>query len=123
MMKQLHTRRVAAVIVAGLCTVAGTSCSSSKSAKNDVTIASCQADPGGGKPSASGTIVNHSSKTSRYAIHVKFYDSSGNAVGDGLSAVASVDPDETAQWDTKGSLNAKGPVTCKLDTVTRNQSV
>ncbi len=86
-------------------------------------IASCQADPGDGKPTASGTILNHSSKTSAYTVHVKFYDSSGNAVGDGISAVASVDPDETAKWDTKGTLDAKGPVTCKLDSVTRNVSV
>jgi hypothetical protein len=114
---------VAAVIVAGACALIGTSCSESKSARKDVTITSCQADPGGGKPEASGTIVNHSAKTSRYAVHVKFYDSSGNAVGDGISAVASVDPDETAKWDTKGSVDAKGPVTCQLADVTRNQSV
>jgi hypothetical protein len=117
------TSRVVAVIVAGACTLAFASCSESKSAKKDVKITACQADPGGGKPSASGTIVNHSDKTSRYSVHVKFYDTSGNAVGDGLSAVASVDPDETAKWDTKGSVDAKGPVTCKLDSVTRNQSV
>jgi hypothetical protein len=123
MMQPLNNRRVAALIVAGACTLAGAGCTESKSARKDVTITSCKADPGGGRPSATGTIVNHSSKTSRYAVHVKFYDTSGNAVGDGLSTVASVDPDETAKWDTKGSLNAKGPVTCKLDDVTRNQSL
>jgi hypothetical protein len=123
MMQLPYTKRVAALIVAGACTLGGASCSSSKSASKDVKIVSCKADPGGGKPTASGTIVNHSSKTSRYSVHVKFYDSSGNAVGDGISAVASVDPDETAKWDTTGSVNAKGPVTCKLETVTRNQSV
>lgn len=122
MMNQ-HTKQVAALLVAGACALGTASCSSSKSAKKDVKIVSCKADPGGGKPSAAGTIVNHSSKTSRYTVHVKFYDTSGNAVGDGLSAVGSVDPDETAQWDAKGSVNAKGPVTCKLDSVTRNQSV
>src|SRR5262245_49118898 len=114
MMKQ-HTNRMAALIVAGACTLGVASCSSSKSAKKAVKITSCQADPGGGKPTASGTIVNHSSKTSRYTVHVKFYDSSGNAVGDGLSAVGSVDANETAKWDTTGSVDAKGPVTCKLD--------
>ena len=40
-----------------------------------------------------------------------------------MSVVASVDPDTTAKWDTKGSVNAKGPVTCTLDSVTRNVSV
>jgi len=119
----MRSQRIGVLLVAGVALFAGASCTSSKSAKNDVKITSCQADPGGGKPTASGTIVNHSSKTSRYSIHVKFYDKSGNAVGDGLSAVASVDANETAKWDTTGTVNAKGPVTCKLDSVTRNQSV
>jgi hypothetical protein len=122
-MRSPHTRSVAAIVAAGICTLAAASCSESKSARKDVTISSCRADPDGGKPSAAGTIVNHSDKTSRYAVHVKFYDSSGNAVGDGLSTVASVDPDETAKWDTRGTLNAKGPVRCELETVTRNQSI
>ena len=103
--------------------MAGVSCSSSKSARKDVKITACRADAGGGKPTASGTIVNHSSKTSAYTVHVKFKDPSGNEVGDGVSVVASVDPDTTAKWDTKGSVNAKGPVTCTLDSVTRNVSV
>jgi hypothetical protein len=109
--------------VVAVCALAGTSCSSSKSAKKDVKITSCKAGPGGGKPTAAGTIVNHTRKTSAYTIHVKFKDSSGNAVGDGVSIVASVDANETAKWDTKGTLNAKGPVTCSLDSVTRNVSV
>jgi hypothetical protein len=98
-------------------------CSSSKSAKKDVKITACTASPGGGKPTAHGTIVNHSSKTSAYTVHVKFKDSSGNSVGDGVSVVASVGPNATAKWDTKSDLNAKGPVTCELDSVTRNVSV
>jgi len=122
-MIKLQKRRMAALAVIGACVVAGAGCSESKSARKDVTIAKCEADAGGGKPTASGTIVNHSDKTSRYAVHVKFYDSSGNAVGDGISTVASVDPDETAKWDAKGTVDAKGPVTCKLDDVTRNQSI
>jgi hypothetical protein len=123
MMNARSNRRLAAVIVAGACAIVGVGCSESKSARKDVKITSCRADPGGGKPEAEGTIVNRSSKTSRYAVHVKFYDASGNAVGDGISAVASVDPDETAKWDATGTVDAKGPVTCKLDDVTRNQSV
>jgi acetyltransferase-like isoleucine patch superfamily enzyme len=123
MMHSKQAQRIGALFAAGAFLVAGASCSSSKSAKKDVKIVSCQADSGGGKPTAAGTIVNHSSKTSAYTVHVKFYDSSGNAVGDGVSVVASVDPDKTAHWDTKGTVNAKGPVTCKLDSVTRNVSV
>jgi hypothetical protein len=30
--------------------------------------------------------LNRSSKSSAYTVHVKFYDSSGKAVGDGISA-------------------------------------
>jgi len=123
MMHSIRARRLGVALISVACLVTGASCSSSKSARNDVKISACKADPGGGKPAAAGTIVNHSSKTSAYAVHVKFYDSSGNAVGDGLSAVASVDPNTTARWDTKGSLDAKGPVTCKIDSVTRTESV
>ena len=65
-------------------------------ARKDVKITSCKADAGGGKPTATGTIVNHSSKTSAYTVHVKFKDSSGNSVGDGVSLVASVDPNTSA---------------------------
>jgi hypothetical protein len=122
MMHTLSKRSLAALAV-GACLAFGASCSESKDARKDVKITSCEADRGGGKPEVSGTIVNRSSKTSRYAVHVKFYDSSGNAVGDGISTVASVDPDETAKWDATGTVNAKGPVTCKLDDVTRNQSI
>jgi hypothetical protein len=123
MMHSTCARRVSALVLAGAFAVAGVSCSSSKSARKDVKITSCKAGPNNGKPTAAGTIVNHSSKTSAYTIHVKFKDASGNGVGDGLSVVASVDPNTTAKWDTKGTLNAKGAVTCELDSVTRNVSV
>jgi len=95
-------------------------CSSSKeAATKDVKITACTADPKGGHPTASGDIDNHSSKASLYTIHVKFKDASGNAVGDGVAAVAKVDPGTTATWHTTGTLNAKGPVTCSLSSVTR----
>ena len=119
----IRSRHIGVVVAVSACLLPGAGCTSSKSAKKDVKITACKAGPGGGKPTASGTIVNHSSKTSAYTVHVKFKDSSGNSVGDGVSVVASVDPDETAKWDTKGSFNAKGPVTCELDSVTRNVSV
>ena len=123
MMNSVWARRVGTLAVAGCCAVGMVACSSSKSARKDVKITSCKADSGGGKPTAAGTIVNHSSKTSAYTVHVKFKDSSGNSVGDGVSVVASVDPNTTAKWDTKSDLDAKGTVTCELDSVTRNVSV
>jgi hypothetical protein len=85
-----------------------------------VTITACTPGPAGGHPTASGRIVNHTSKSSVYTIHVKFTDSAGNGVGDGLAAVAKVDPRKTAGWRATGSVNAKGPLKCKLSSVTRN---
>ena len=100
----------------------GCSTSGSTAAK-DVTITACTASLTGGHPTATGQILNHSSKSSLYTIHVKFTDSSGNGVGDGVAAVAKVDPGTTAKWTASGTVNAKGPVKCKLSSVTRNVSV
>ena len=66
--------------------------------------------------------MNHSSQASLYTIHVKFTDSAGNGVGDGLAAVAKVDAGATANWHADGSLNAKGPLKCALSSVSRNVS-
>src|SRR5262245_51139760 len=108
-------------VATALCVFASlTACSSDKSAKKDVAITACKASPTGDHPSAAGTIVNHSSKASLYTIHVKFKDADGNGAGDGVSAVAKVEPNATAKWTADGSLNHKGAVTCTLDKVTRN---
>jgi hypothetical protein len=120
MIKCASAKRLGAPVLAGALALTFASCSSSKSARKDVKITACTADPSGGKPTAHGTIVNHSSKASVYTIHVKFKDSSGNGVGDGFSAVARVDPGEQAKWDSKGTVSAKGPLKCSLDSVTRN---
>jgi hypothetical protein len=99
------------------------SCSASgKTAAKDVTITACTPSSTGGHPTATGRIVNHSSKSSLYTIHVKFTDSAGNGVGDGLAVVAKVDAGATANWHANGSLNAKGPVKCALSSVTRTIS-
>jgi len=94
-------------------------CTSSKTAKKDVSVRQCAADPGGGKPTASGEITNHSSKASTYAIHVEFDDSSGNRVSDGVAAVGKVDSGGNAQWHLTGVQDAKGPLKCNLESVTR----
>ena len=87
----------ALAIGAGLVGIAlvGGCAASSKTAAKDVTITVCRPSPGGGRPTASGRIVNHSSKASVYTVHVKFKDSAGNGVGDGLTAVAHVEPGAT----------------------------
>jgi hypothetical protein len=107
-----------ALVVAAL-----TGCSASGStAAKDVTITACTSSPTGDHPTATGRIVNHSSKASIYTIHVKFTDSAGNGVGDGFAAVAKVDARTTANWHANGTFNAKGPLKCKLSSVTRNVS-
>ena len=119
-MKSLVPRATAACAV--VCLTALTACSSSSksAAREDVTVTACTASPTGGHPTATGKIENHSSKASLYTIHVKFTDASGNGVGDGVAAVAKVDPGTTANWRANGTLNAKGPLTCTLSSVTRN---
>jgi hypothetical protein len=124
-MRGVATRRAtAATGIVFFVALALAGCSaSSDTAKKDVTITACTADPGGGHPTARGQILNHSSKASLYTIHVKFTDASGNGVGDGVAAVAKVDPGTTANWHATGSLNAKGKLTCSLSSVTRTISV
>jgi hypothetical protein len=91
---------------------------SSKSAKKDVTVTSCSST-GGGKPKASGKILNHSSKTSNYVIRLKFTDAQGNTVSEGFAPVKSVGADETAIWDVTGDRGAKGSVRCTITGVSR----
>ena len=91
----------------------------SDDAKDDVTVGACDADPGGGKPTASGQIVNDSSKTSNYVIRLRFKDSEGNAVSEGVAAVDGVDALQTARWDLTGARSADGPVTCEVTDVSR----
>lgn len=110
------------IVLAGasVCMAALSGCSASgKTAAKDVSITACTPSPTGGHPTATGRIVNHSSKASLYTIHVKFTDTAGNGVGDGVAAVAKVDAGSTANWHANGSLNAKGPLKCALSSVTR----
>ena len=117
-------RRLILLAGASVCVAASlTGCSASgKTAAKDVSITACTPSPTGGHPTATGRIVNHSSKSSAYAIHVKFTDSAGNGVGDGVAAVAKVDAGSTANWHANGSLNAKGPLKCAVSSVTRTVS-
>ena len=114
-------RRVLAFALAALAAVTlGTGCGSDEeNASADVTVSRCEADPGGGRPTADGDINNHSSKDSAYAFTVQFTDSSGNKVSEGAVTVASVEPGATAQWHAVGLSGAKGPLTCKPTSVER----
>lgn len=91
----------------------------SASARDDVTLQSCQANPSGDKPTASGTIVNHSSKPSNYVIRLKFTDGPGNQVSEGVNAVKDVEPGARASWKLTGTRDAKGPLKCEVTGVSR----
>ena len=110
---------VAAVVVAAIIVFAGNN--GSTSAKSDVTVQACSADPGGGRPKAGGQIVNHSSKASNYVIRLKFTDAQGNSLSEGASAVKDVAPNATATWDLTGVRDAKGPVKCEVTGVSRTR--
>lgn len=111
--------RMVGVVGVAVALAAGCSSSAKAAAKKDVSVTACTASPTGGHPTATGKIVNHSSKASLYTIHVKFTDASGNGVGDGVAAVARVEPNATATWNATGTLSAKGKLTCDLASVTR----
>lgn len=91
----------------------------SASARRDVTVQSCQANPSADKPTASGTIVNHSSKPSNYVIRLKFTDGQGNQVSEGVNAIKDVEPGASATWKLTGTRAAKGPLKCEVTGVSR----
>lgn len=82
-------------------------------------MTACQADPGGGRPTADGSVVNNSSKASTYIVDIAFYDSSGNKVSEGGATLGKVEPGATAIFHAKGLSDAKGPLTCKVANVAR----
>jgi hypothetical protein len=83
-------------------------------------VQACNADPAGDKPTASGQILNHSTKTSNYIIRLKFTDAQGHQVAEGVNGVRSVAPGATATWTLKGDSDAKGAFRCKVTGVSRN---
>lgn len=107
-----------AAVVGGLAALPACS-SSSHSPKSDVTVTACRADPGGGRPTADGHITNHTSKASTYAFGVTFEDTSGNKVTAGAATVGKVAAGADTTWHVTGATDAKGPLTCKLDGVSR----
>jgi flagellar basal body-associated protein FliL len=107
------------VIIVALVLVLAFKGTSSKSAKKDVTVTACGADSGGGKPTASGTILNHSSKASNYVIQITFTDPQGNTVSEGVAAVKDVAADETATWNLTGPRDTNGAVKCEITDVSR----
>ncbi len=108
-------RLVFAVAVAATLVVG---CGTSKNTQ-DASISVCQADPDGAQPTAQGSVINTSSKTSSFFIRLGFYDASGNRVSEGAATIGSVDPGMSANWNIAGAANAKGPLNCKVMTLRR----
>ena len=118
----MDVRRCGAAALAGLALLAASAgCSSEDDDKaaGDVKVTTCEADAGGGRPTASGSISNGSSKDSAYAFRVRFTDSSGNRVSEGAVTVAKVDSGGDATWKATGVARAKGPLTCEVSGVSR----
>jgi len=95
--------------------------SNTEDAKKDVKVTDCKAATGDGKPTASGRITNHSSRTSTYVLKLSFKDAQGNDVSKGVTNVGKVDPDKSADWSMTGVTAAKGKVTCELTSVSRTR--
>jgi hypothetical protein len=110
---------VALVVIAAVVLAVVLVTRTSDDAKDDVAVATCEADPSGGDPSASGQIVNDSSKTSNYVIRLRFNDAQGNGVSEGVVAVDDVEAGATARWELTGTRSARGPLTCEITDVSR----
>lgn len=110
---------VALAVIAAIVLVVVLVTNTSDDAKDDLTVATCEADSGGGDPTASGQIVNDSSKTSNYVIRLRFDDAQGNGVSEGVAAVDDVEAGATAQWELTGTRSAEGPLTCEVTDVSR----
>lgn len=82
-----------------------------------MTLSGCSTDTLG-YPTASGTIVNHSSKISDYEISVNFLKG-GVHVSDGVNFVDDVAPGQTATWNAGGTDQTSGAVTCQVAEVNR----
>lgn len=110
---------VALVLIAAVVLAVVLVTRTSDDAKDDVAVATCEAAPDGGDPSASGQIVNDSSKTSNYVIRLRFNDAQGNGVSEGVVAVDDVEAGATARWELTGTRSAQGPLTCEITDVSR----
>lgn len=131
----LSVRRIAVAVV-GVLALAG--CGSTTTSKvgagtsthpasADVMITSCHnkvldaALPNSGIATATGTVVNHSSKTSDYTVQIGFFNHAGTRVATGAALEAAVPAAGTLTFsaDADQELGDHVSVTCKLVEVTR----
>ena len=115
-------RRVAGVLV--VVAVAGllAGCGTSKSTE-DAKVTACVADPGGGQPTAAGTVLNSSSETSTFVLRIGFYDPSGNRISESAVNIGDVEPGQVGEWQTTGVASAKGPLECEVMSLNRTSTL
>lgn len=96
---------------------------SASPAANDVSISKCGLDPTLNDPTATLTVVNHSSKTSDYVITVAFDSPDGSQFDTGDADVQTLAPGQTGSA-TASSLKDGAPsnITCKVTQVDRTAS-
>ena len=71
-----------------------------------------------GNMKASGTVTNHSSKTSLYSITISFRQN-GNEIATGGDFLPSVDAGQTADWTANSGVEADGTFTCRIIEIDR----
>ena len=106
-------------VVAAVVAIVIVATKESDDAKDDVSIQSCEADSGGGQPTASGQVNNTTSKDSNYTIRVKFLDPDGNTLTQGQTAVSDVASGSTADWELTGVQSTDGQVRCEVSGASR----
>ena len=81
--------------------------------------------PSNGSIQATGTIFNHSSKTSDYDVTLNFVDSGGTVVGNADAEASDVAPGESTQFTATGPTDGSGTgsITCKVVTTIRRASL
>jgi hypothetical protein len=86
--------------------------------QDDVTITTCGANALD-LIEVSGTIVNHSSKSSNYLIEVDVVAADGTVYGQGFAAVNALDGGARAEWQAITAAEQRDGATCRLRSVDR----
>jgi hypothetical protein len=110
---------VAVVIIAVVIATSPGTGTKTHPAAADVSISTCSVGPTLNLPRATGTIVNHSSGTSDYSFTVSFLNQRGEVAAQGSAVQNHVGPQQTAAWSVMGDTPNDGPLTCRLEAVSR----
>ncbi len=86
----------------------------------DITVKTCTLSYG--MATATGVIVNHTSKASDYDVHIGFMKN-GVRVDDGYDMQNDVQPGQTVNFQAGGTNQVSGALTCTLIGVDRTSAV